>query len=627
MMKSKTSSCADYHFLIPQVHTTPINTWGEMARSIPYCLEPGVTRESIRRELARQPHMAQLAKALDEENRVYLIHGSNEEQLELAAQYIGTFHRLGQEADALDWEDCVEEDDESDSDAEDDLQDNSSEDLISNFHFHQELPLIDGYELMQFYGDSGNYFGGMGGFGFRPQERGRRAPWWLRNTSSPLAVRWCGSAGALANIVQSMKTERAFLIFMWKESKETAAYEAMDDDLIGPSFNAEDMAFELETPALRIEDPQTDSPYKQQVLCQLARQRGSSIARGKSAAAVLHLVEDYRGNVDNHTLSKAISNALLRRKGTGPLGVKDFEYLSTFRAAKQKAPGPDGRRTMVGQKEVERQLRQIVDTLAFQKKRQQLGLGGDPIHCTFAFLGAPGTGKTTWAMRLAREMEKLGLLENTESICMNAAELKAKYVGHTTGRVKALFDQYGVIILDEAYSLTDGGDADCFTQEALAQLCVELEKHASDRLVIFAGYGGSGDPRSDRMLRFLQCNPGISSRVAFKIRFENFQPPELVQVFRAMLGDSGYQVPPESDGAVENFFRRLQTSREDFGNCREARNLADRVKVHMSARLAGKTGLTRKEACTVLPEDIAAATEDILGEERMLRRSAPSIGF
>lgn len=626
-MKHETGVSLDYRFLIPQVHTTPINTWGEMARSIPYCLEPGITQEGIRRELARQPHMAQLAKALDEENRIYLIHGSNEEQLELAAQYIGTFHRLGQGTGCMDWDDCVEEDDESDSDAEEDLQDSGSEDLISNFHFHEELPLIDGFELMQFYGESGNYFGGIGGFGFRPQERGRRTPWWLRNTAAPLAVRWCGDAGTLASVVQSMKMERAFLIFMWKDSQETTTYEAVDEGFFGPAFTVEDIAFELETPALQIEAPQTDSPYKQQVLCQLARQRGSSIARGKNAAAVLHLVEDYRGNVDNRTLSKAISNALLRRKRTGPLGVKDFEYLSTFRAVKQKVAAPDGQRTMVGQKEVERRLRQIVDTLAFQKKRQQLGLGGDPIHCTFAFLGAPGTGKTTWAMRLAKEMEKLGFLENTESICMNAAELKAKYVGHTTGRVKALFDQYGVIILDEAYSLTDGGDADCFTQEALAQLCVELEKHASDRLVIFAGYGGNGDPRSDRMVRFLQCNPGISSRVAFKIHFENFQPSELAQVFRTMLSDSGYQVPQESDGVVEDFFRQLQTSREDFGNCREARNLADRVKVHMSVRLASQKGITKQEASQVLPEDITFATEDILSEERMLRRAAPSIGF
>ena len=54
-----------------------------------------------------------------------------------------------------------------------------------------------------------------------------------------------------------------------------------------------------------------------------------------------------------------------------------------------------------------------------------MGLKGEPIHCTFAFLGSPGTGKTTWALRLAEEMKRQGLLEDTNSICINAAELKA----------------------------------------------------------------------------------------------------------------------------------------------------------------------------------------------------------
>ena len=60
---------------------------------------------------------------------------------------------------------------------------------------------------------------------------------------------------------------------------------------------------------------------------------------------------------------------------------------------------------------------------------------------------------------------------------------------------------------------------------------------------------------------------------------------------------------------------------------RQARNLADRVKVHMSVRLAGDKALNREKACHILPEDISAAVEDILGEEQMLRRSASSIGF
>ena len=84
----------DYHFLIPQAHSAPVNQRGEVATSIPYRLGEGITQETIRQELERQPHMRPLVKALEPGRKVYLLHSSSLELLELAAQYIGTFHRL-----------------------------------------------------------------------------------------------------------------------------------------------------------------------------------------------------------------------------------------------------------------------------------------------------------------------------------------------------------------------------------------------------------------------------------------------------------------------------------------------------------------------------------------------------
>lgn len=612
----------EYRFLIPQIRTLPVGTQGEMASSMPYRLEEGITRESILAELKSQPHLAGVARALEAEKQVYLLHGRNREQLELAAQYIGTYHRLGcSKWELSDWEDGCEEDDEEDEQAGD--WQSPAPEGEGSFDFSRELPCVSGYEALHTFSE-GNDGYGMGNLGFLPQEAGRRTPWWLRSAAAPLLLRWQGgNAAAFVHTLQGMLNLRAFVILLWWERACQIDGCQADELEAQAGYGVEDLAFELETEVISVDSPAADSPYKQQVLCQLAREQGSRLARGRTACAVLHLVEDYRGNVDNHTLSKAVSNALLRRRGSGQLTQRDFAYLSRF-AASQTAARTDGP-TLVGQKEVERQLRQVVDTLAFQKKRRQLGLPSDPIHCTFAFLGAPGTGKTTWALRLGQEMARLGLLENRESICLNAAELKAKYVGHTTGRVKALFDQYGIIILDEVYSLTEGQDSDCFTQEALAQLCVELENHASDRLVVFAGYGGDGDPRKDRMLRFLQCNPGIRSRVAFKIHFDSFQPQELAEVFCTMLRDKGYEVPAEGAAVAEALFGRLR-DRPDFGNCREARNLADRVKVHMAARLT-KPSITAQQAVQVLPEDIQAAAADLLAEDRTLHREAPAIGF
>ena len=103
----------EYRFLIPQIRTLPVGTQGEMASSMPYRLEEGITRESILAELKSQPHLIGVARAVEEGQQVYLLHGRNREQLELAAQYIGTYHRLGcSKWELADWEDGCEEDDE-----------------------------------------------------------------------------------------------------------------------------------------------------------------------------------------------------------------------------------------------------------------------------------------------------------------------------------------------------------------------------------------------------------------------------------------------------------------------------------------------------------------------------------
>lgn len=137
---------------------------------------------------------------------------------------------------------------------------------------------------------------------------------------------------------------------------------------------------------------------------------------------------------------------------------------------------------------------------------------------------------------------------------------------------------------------------------------------------------GDGDPGDNRMLRFLQSNPGINSRVSFKIWFQDFQVRDLTEVFRSMLEWERYVLPPKTV-AEENFFRcRLKSPA--FGNCREARNLADRVKLCLSARLAERADCPREELSGILPQDVEGAAAEILEEYRALERDGGrAIGF
>lgn len=612
---SKTNERGRYRFVIPKVMREPIGTQGEIAEYIPYHMSDGATPDKILSELRRQPHLKALADYISSDRRIYLLESSNEELLNLAAEYIGTFHRLDEDYDSC-YDEASLEDEESDSG---DFGTWSSGDRnYREFDFGSKLPVIHISELTNFY--LSNRFDRFGGEFYRGSMRPSHRPWWTMNLAAPLVVNSAGSMRGLTSVLENME-ERSRIIIL-----QNATPGEYDDDFFGEiSMSLNDLSFELETEMLRLEPAEANGAYKRQILRQLARDKGAPFAKNANVGQVLDMIYNYRGNVDNKTLAKSVSNAVIRRKTTGQLTVNDFRYLEEkFASAKRAEEEETREENLIGQEEVRSQLERIVSSMAFQDKRKKLGLKADKIHYTFAFMGAPGTGKTTWARRLAEQMRRQGLLDDTTSICINAAELKGKYVGHTTGKVKALFDQYGVIILDEAYSLTE---EDSFGQEALAQLCVEMENHSNDRLVIFAGYGGSNNSEDNRMLEFLRANPGINSRVSFKVHFANFKAEELVEVFHSMMGAGGYALDRQVDEEVAEFFRRRMKQRA-FGNCREVRNLSDRVKIVMAGRLAALTDCTREQASRVLSEDVRAAIKEIeleyMGLEKNERRY---IGF
>ena len=61
------------------------------------------------------------------------------------------------------------------------------------------------------------------------------------------------------------------------------------------------------------------------------------------------------------------------------------------------------------------------------------------------------------------------LLPDNRYICINGAELKGKYVGHSAPNTKKIFENYDVIIIDEAYSIVEeNGTMDSFGNEAIA---------------------------------------------------------------------------------------------------------------------------------------------------------------
>ncbi|WP_142332537.1 AAA family ATPase, partial [Bacillus cereus] len=71
----------------------------------------------------------------------------------------------------------------------------------------------------------------------------------------------------------------------------------------------------------------------------------------------------------------------------------------------------------------------------------------------------------------------------------------------------------GVLFIDEAYTLSN----DDFGKEAIDTILKRMEDYREELIVIVAGY-------PDKMLSFIQSNPGLESRFNKYIQFDDYLP-------------------------------------------------------------------------------------------------------
>ncbi len=267
--------------------------------------------------------------------------------------------------------------------------------------------------------------------------------------------------------------------------------------------------------------------------------------------------------------------------------------------------------SLIGMDEIKNEINAIVETFKYNRRRKAAGLHTGGYHNVHMMLGAPGTAKTTVARLLGEIMAEERLLKSNRFVSVNGAELKGMYVGHSAPKVKSLFDEYDVIFIDEAYAVAAGidGNTDSFSQEAISQLIIELENHGMDRLVIFAGYGGPNvSAKDNKMLDFLNCNPGIRSRINSTLFFNSYSADQMVEIFRGQAKMCQYRIPGAADKYIREFFEtRVHDS--DFGNGREARSLLENATVKAAQRISAipDKKLTKTMLQQITVDDIKGA--------------------
>ena len=298
------------------------------------------------------------------------------------------------------------------------------------------------------------------------------------------------------------------------------------------------------------------------------------------------------------------------------LTKEDFAVLKKFKALsmeeKEKSNAKKLEKELIGMEDVKEQVRNIVSVMKYNKHREKLGIGRACYHNAHLLIGAPGTAKTTVAKLMGEMMFEENLLPGDRFICVNGADLKGMYVGHSAPKTHQIFENHDVILIDEAYSLTaaDGREGmDSFSQEAIAQLILEIENHPMDKLVMFAGYGGINvSEKNNKMKQFIDANPGLKSRINSTIYFDSYTPAQMVQIVHTQAEIQKLAVDPAANEAIEEYFKE-RVMDQNFGNGREARSLLENAMLFAANRVMklSKSKKTKKAFSEITKEDVQKA--------------------
>ncbi|MBR4674267.1 MAG: AAA family ATPase [Victivallales bacterium] len=235
---------------------------------------------------------------------------------------------------------------------------------------------------------------------------------------------------------------------------------------------------------------------------------------------------------------------------------------------------------LIGMKNVKEEVRKIAEFVKIAKEREDAGMKNATLSYHCVFTGNPGTGKTTVARILAKIYKALGVLDKGHLVETDRSGLVAEYVGQTAVKSNKLIDEAlgGVLFIDEAYTLVQGGTND-YGNEAIATLLKRMEDDRDRLIVIVAGY-------PEEMNKFIDANPGLQSRFTRYIYFPDYTNAELADMFRLYARKSHYVLSEEFDSNLVGCMQYLTKNRDkNFGNGRFARNLFEKAIEKQANRL------------------------------------------
>lgn len=254
---------------------------------------------------------------------------------------------------------------------------------------------------------------------------------------------------------------------------------------------------------------------------------------------------------------------------------------------------------LIGLQGVKEEVRLLSALLRIQRLREERGLPVVDKTKHLIFSGNPGTGKTTVARLLARIYRSLAVVVRGHLTEVDRGGLVAGFVGQTAAKVAEVFEAAdgGVLLIDEAYSLTRGGERD-FGREAIDAVVKQVEDRRDSMVVILAGY-------PQEMAELVASNPGFQSRFPKTILFPDYSNPELVAILKLIADHGQYHLTDDASETAEAWFGS-HTRDRGFGNGRLARNLFEAAVARHATRLIEVKEPTDEQLTTLEAIDIAS---------------------
>jgi adenylate kinase family enzyme len=348
----------------------------------------------------------------------------------------------------------------------------------------------------------------------------------------------------------------------------------------------------------------------------------SEAARQKLRMLVLHKYNLRGPGFQNAWLVKNLFNdeiipAMYRR--VGALEAPSPEELRTIQPEDIPAIGNAAAEAMqeldalVGLGKIKSKVRDYLNAVLLANRRMERGLPTNMPRLHMAFLGNPGTGKTTVAEIIGKVFASWGILSGGHVIRTEKSMLVGQWIGETEQKMRALLARArgNILFIDEAYQLVEGHEKD-FGRIVMNSLLTELGKDNQDMVVILAGYTAP-------MKRLMESNEGIESRFPNVFNFEDYTTDELMDIGRMMISKQGFTL---SAGAAENMRAILREEAAKpsprFGNGRYVSNLIqNEIMATLGARTAALENPTVEDLCTILPEDvvIGKAQKDVVFDD------------